>query len=344
MNRFLRLFLPALLASPFVLTSCSDDDDDNGPDYQAPNSYAFNTVGDNASGEQSALNNLTTIVSRMSSVEEPSETVTYSELVDLYEQGNPSLSDMTTQDYRNQIVNDQDGFFKLLADASVSDTVFVSGEQAGVNPLDSSDFFLEDGREPLQLVEKGLFSAALFNRGAELLTGQELTAADFDKAFVLFGAPANFPNDEGQEDQFGANYVSDRDNEGTDVYKNIREGFLNGRAAVDADAQDSAQVAAQKIVENWERGLAATAVHYCGETIQLLQEQDRAPDAYHAYAEAYAFLGGLSGTPASTINDGQVADLLQQLKEPTTVTTQDLQGVIDELANIYNFQDPTIFY
>lgn len=329
--------LAACFSLGIGLTSCDDDDDDNG-DPQTPTNYSFGTVNQNASGEQQALTSLSNLASTMSEIEsDPSRTYTYDELLAIYENGNRSLSELTADGYRDYLAEPNNGILKLFADASASDTTFSAGDTAGVHSLDSSDFFLADGREPLQLVEKGLFSAALYHTAATLLNKDELTAADFDKAFVLFGAPADFPNDEGTNDGYGANYVSDRDNDGTDFYVNVRDGLLEGRVAVENGDQSAAQEAAAKVVENWETGLAATAVHYCiGTRNNLADEKNQ--DAYHQYGEAYGFLGGLAGTEGDIITDQQVQDLLDQLREPTTVgPREDLNGVISELETIYDF-------
>lgn len=344
-----------------LFTSCEDDEDGDSftpPDFtpsqdssfEVPGSYNFENVETNAGNYRTALQQITNLVAAISEIERnPSDSVTLDELLAFYREGSPSLAGLTTPYYHQKLTDPNNGIFKVLADSSRSDTIFIEGVRSGVHSGDSSDFFLSDGSEPLQLIEKGLFSAALYHQAALLLSTRVLSTTDFDRAFVLFGAPADFPNDEGQEDAYGANYVSDRDNDGADFYTQIRDGFLTGRAAVAAGANDQARQAAQTIVENWEKGLAATIIHYCGGAQQLFQNGAR-QDGFHAYAEAYAFLDGLHGS-SGIITDEEVEDLVAQLKTPTTVleneegqTEANLTIVINRLAQIYGFSDPTIFY
>lgn len=354
LNKYLRLLAALVLAG--LLVSCGGDDDDS--DTQIPESYNFEDYQANIATVAHLPANLSALTTVMKAGRTPGTIVSAEELRGIYNDATEgqSLSEITTTQYKALV----DVYLEELAKASAgeyTDTFPIQPEGGAWNGY----LFDEDGAELEQFVEKGLFEAAMFNRAAQLLNADEITAQALDQAFAFYGADPSFPNN--SNDSFGAKYAARRDNAG--YYTDLKTNFLEARVAINDGRAEDAKTRARTILELWEEAMAATVANYLYATIDVVSNADATDEeragAYHAWAEAVGFLRGFLGAPATTrrMDDLKINELAQKIRGvgygidaaetdvPTALgsieAVTDMEAVIAELAQIYNWENPDIF-
>lgn len=223
--------------------------------------------------------------------------------------------------------------------------------------------FDEHGLEMEQMVEKGLYAAALYNHAATLMSGS-VTAATVDRIVAVFGAHPSFPNSDkaaSNPDKYAAAYCARRDqNDGQGFYTRFKNAAITTQAAAKAGSDYSNELTAglANMRDAWERALMATVINYTyavvdGLSATTIDDKTRA-GAIHAYGECVGFLHGWKAVPQSIrlVTNAQIDALLGLLQAPANgpVTSYviwqqpvtNLQKVIDArmmVKSIYGFSD-----
>lgn len=241
--------------------------------------------------------------------------------------GTPSIKSFTAPYYQNKI-EDPNGYFAVLAASTGKSWDYTTAPNAtgGVIHNRLVDRY---GVETLEVIDKGLYASALYNRIIELLS-QDLNDSIIDKMVAIYGASPAFPNtttaaNTPTPDAFIANYTARRDkNDGNGLYTKIKKSFLKLQASVRGGAQYNADKT-QAIADlklNIEKALIATAANYCHGAISKLsatsQDTTTIAGALHDLGEAIGFIHGFKGVdPAHRrISDAQVDQLLNYMHFP----------------------------
>ena len=231
-----------------------------------------------------------------------------------------------------------------------------------------------------QVVEKGLFAAAMYNHAVSLISAGNITEATIDRLVEIYGAKPGFGNNERNSDpnrdRFSAQYAARRSDtaNANSLYAQIKRNLITAKAAVKAGSAFN-QLRDKALADfklNWEKALAATVINYCHSTLDGLRAPNRddgiVTGAMHAYGEAVGFLSGWKAVPPSQrrITDAQIDELLGLLRAPydqtanaqsylflsqSSVTAQLFRldgrdvpdtGVIERLAQIYGFSNQEV--
>ena len=341
----------ALLFMGIVIAGCSEEEELTIPAPYDSTNYVSNTT--DVSGQ---IKNFRDIVSELKKGDgDNNGTITASDCDALLMSGSPNVYDLTSAYYRTKL----SGWFAEAEAASNATSPFdfnAVPSPNGVGGVAGAHLLDEHGVELEQLVDKGLYTAFTFHYGANTFLSGEVSLTDLDNALALFGAPPTFPNDGGPEDKISAIYVSRRDAAGG-FYKEIQKNFIKAKAAIQQEFPNERDAAVKAIVENWEKGLAATIVNYLYGTVSKINlgTSEGYANAMHDWSEAVGFLYGFYQVPNTIITDAEVSDILTLINFPINGTptpvalTQsatelaDVQQAIDQLASIYGFNDPSLF-
>lgn len=291
--------------------------------------------------------------------------VDYSILSQLYNAGNPSLKSLTTSYYANRL-DGSNGWLEALAQSSGS--TYTPGAPSGQGGTFGGYFFDENGLEMEQMVEKGLFGAAMYHHAVSLMQS-DMTSEKADQILAMFGAHPDFPNtptaaNAANPDKYLANYAARRDkNDGKGLYSQIKTNFLTLQAALKAggDYNTERDEALSALRLNWEKVNFATVINYCHSVISKMSatnptDSDKAA-ALHAYGECVGFVHGWRNIPQDykTISDTEIDEILTLLNAPyngistsyTFITNPlnelpKLTQVIQKLKTRYQFSDQEI--
>lgn len=360
-------FICIPLALGTVLLSCDDKEDEDAvlviPDTYDASNYVSNTTSHTT--VRTALINLT---AEMKKGRTPGNKVDANTLNTLYSTGTPSLKSYSST-YYNGKIEGTNGFLSELAKASGG--TFVPGTTTGNGGTYGAYLFDETGVELEQLVEKGLFGAALYNQALSLMASHtEFTPAKADQLLSMYGASPLFKSSDnttkhGAEiDRFMANYGARRDkNDGNGLYTQMKIALITAQAAAKATpANHSKMLEAFETIKNtWEKINAATVINYCHSGISTLSSTNpsdaQKAGALHALNEAIGFLHGWRtlSTSGRKITDAQIDELLALLNYPVSGTPKPyvfltdplnelpkLQQIITKLKGIYSFNDTQI--
>lgn len=346
--------LAVLLAALFLLVSCTDEGTDGDPESDVPATYSFIDYPANADSVLYLHRNLELMVAGMEEGNDGSD-VNAAILQEIWtdDEYGPSLSDITTEFYRGQV----DTMLLQLDLASRGVRLDTFPIQPNGGPY-WGYLFDEHGADLSQFIEKGLYQAAFYNRASQLLGGQFVLPQEVDRAFALYGAEPNFPNN--SDDRFPARYAARRDNGG--FYAGIKTNFLRARVAASDSRMEDAKDYATEVMRSWEEAIAATVIHNLYAVVDSMEDADaygpKQAEAYHDWAEAVGLLNGFATTSIEfrRLSDEKINELLlkmranmfngeppvpAELRQPQALA--DLESVIVELALIYGFDDPTIF-
>lgn len=362
MNRILFSFALTVL---FVLGSCGDKDEPLPP-LDIPTSFDAAGYASGVTSESAVRSQLFALSSVMKAGRTAGVSVAKSDMVSAYTTGTPSLEGVTSMYYDGKI-NGVPSWF--------SDISFASGET--YTPGGSSIFggvfggylFDDTGLEIEQIVEKGLFGAALYNHALTVMNGS-LDVTTAARVVEIFGSNPDFPNSDNGDnvvtpDVHVAKYAARRDkNDGNGLYSQMKLHLITLQAAIAAGEgyEDESAAAIANIKLTWEKIHAATAINYCQATLSKLtatnpSEADQA-SALHSYAEAVGFMHGFYEISEKQITDAQLAEILTLMNTPisgpaSSDTSEDfvtdpanqlpkLIEVIDNLQTIYGFSDQEI--
>jgi hypothetical protein len=228
--------------------------------------------------------------------------------------------------------------------------------------------FDANGLEMEQMIDKGLYGAALYNHAITLMS-QPLTTATTDQLVSIFGASPEFPNTNNtaktqNPDRFMALYAARRDkNDGKGLYTQQKANFIKLQAAIKAGSQykQEQEEALAAIKLTWEKASAATVINYCHAVIATLSSTNptdaQKGAALHAYSECVGFIHGWRTLPQQhkKITDSQIDAILTLLNAPANGTPTSykfitapvselpkLTQVINQLKAIYGFTDAEI--
>jgi hypothetical protein len=310
-----------LLLIPF-LNACEK----STPPLDIPTAYDGAAFAANTTTQDAVRTQLEALVNEAKKGRTAGTILTYDVLSGLYNTGNPSLKSITTSYYAGRL----DGTGNWLDEmAKASGTGYTPGVTAGQGGTFGGYLFDENGLEIEQLLEKGLFGAALYNHAVTLMQGT-ITPATADQLVRIYGAHPDFPNTPtaakaANPDKFMANYAARRDkNDGTGLYFQMKNGFLQLQAAVKAgeDYNEERDEAIATIQLTWEKINAATIINYCHSVISIMSnttvsDTDKGR-ALHAYGECVGFTHGWRTIPQDykRITDAEIDNILVLLNAP----------------------------
>ena len=356
-----KLISPFLLAAVLLVSACNKEKDG----LAIPASYDGSNFTINAAEELAFRAQLVALTNLMKTGRTTGTSVSESSLNTAFNAGSPSLSSVSTSFFQTQVPL----YFTELAAASggtYNPMLQVAG-QGGTFGGSSKYLFTEQGTEMEQLVEKGLFGAAQFNRAKSILMSSSVSLADIDKAVALFGAHPDFPNSNDatkhtNPDVHTASYAARRDdNSGTGVYLCMKKNFIKAQAAIKAgsDYNKERDQAIAALLSDWEKALAATVVNYSFDAISKLSATN--PDdasrasALHGLSESSAFLIGFRTQAGRISTDGQLDAILAVLRNPAfgngsqhefvkfpVAAVEDIQSLINQVKAVYGFTDAEI--
>lgn len=355
-----KISLFAVVAALFF-TSCQEEENTK-PALNIPATYDGNNYETNAQEELNYRNALNALVNEAKKGRTNGTTLTYNSLIDLYGAGTPSVQSFTTA-YYNALLTGADGFLNQMALSSGG--TYTPGTPTGNGGTYGGYLFDENGVEMEQLLEKGLFGAASYNRAVQLLNAPNTTTPD--RVMALFGAHPSFPNTPtasktANPDVHMANYAARRSDStnSNSLYRKMEKSFILFQAAVKAgdDYIPERDQAMADIKLNWEKINAATAINYFHSVISNMSNTSptdaQKASSLHALGEAIGFLWGWKNVSDKKISNAQIDELLGlMLVTPGTpacyrfvtepaATLGNLEQAIAKLQSIYGFSSAEI--
>lgn len=311
---------------------------------QIPAQYDGTAFAANAATETALIGQIETLVTEIKKGRTNGVRLDYAALSALYNAGNPTLKQITTPYYAGRV----DGVGQWLSEmALAAGNSYAPGPPSGQGGTYNGYLFDENGLEPEQMVEKGLFGAALYYHAVLLMqnpAGPEIG----DRLLRIFGANPDFPNTPtagktANPDKLMAGYAARRDNnDGTGLYFQIKNGFIALQAALKAgSAYDEERDAAFKTIRtNWEKVNAGTVINYCYSVVSAMSataptEVDKAK-ALHAYSECVGFLHGWRTIPQAykIASDAEIDAWLTLLNAPYNGVPTSYKFVTDPLTEL----------
>lgn len=281
------------------------------------------------------------------------------------------VSEATALAALNQVLPVTTNYYSELVTSSyVPNLIAISGGQRAVLGTNGGVYgaylLSKDGIEYEQLIEKGLFGAALYNHAVSLLNGP-ITAATSDQVLAAFGANPSFPSSNNgslhqDPDGWMATYAARRDkNDGQGLYTQMQNELIKLQAAANAGSGfvTEQNEAAAAILTTWEKANAATVINYLHAVISKLSatsiDENAQASAMHSFSEAVGFLHGFKSISSKSITDaqidatlalmnvpvGQEPQTLLILSQPATELPKLVQAIAN-LQNIYGFTDQDI--
>jgi len=330
--------------------------------YTIPSTYDFtdasgnNTV--NYSGQTERLNQLREMVTLMkTSISSPiSADALKAMFANTGGNGNGNFSFTSAKQLKDKCFAVDQVLFETwmdkLALASVSFSAQAADGQAGVLTSGTSTYlFDENGKEYLQLIEKGLMGAVFMNQALNVYFVEEInvdntTAVDvanelyyttmehhFDEAFGYFGVGIDFPTTIPAD--FWGKYCNSQNatlNSNADMINNFRK----GRAAISNKYLTDRDKAITAISKEWEEISAFQSKKYVQDAIGFFGNDDA--KYLHALSEAYAFCWNLRYAPEATRRFTPTSHTaLMNLYKLNfwEMTVADLNAIISELDTKY---------
>lgn len=352
----MKITLPlfAFLFLAAVFTAC--DDKEKKP-LDIPSAYDGTAFETNAATQTGVLSRFTSLVNEAKKGRTAGVVVNADSLNYWYTTGNPGLQSLVSAYYAPLASDWMDQLGVASGNSYYPGPPVLSGGVYG------GYLFDENGLEPEQMLDKGLYGAMLFHHFNELASGT-ITEATVDQMLAIFGANPTFPNSyqanlHAQPDKFIANYAARRDkNDGKGFYTNIRDQFIKLQAAVKAgpDYNEERDEAIAEIRLLWEKANAATIINYLYAVISKLSATNPTDadiaSALHSYGETVGFTHGFRTLNNKKITDTEIDELLTLLNAPANGTPTSykfatdpvnelpkLTQVIGRLKSIYGFSD-----
>ncbi|WP_161889298.1 DUF4856 domain-containing protein [Pontibacter russatus] len=352
----LRTFTMAVAAC-VAFTSCSDDSEEN-PSYNLPETYSFENA--DYSGQTTRIAMLAELSDYIKTGNTGSE-LNAQKMKDMYANANTPFSDAalneaTTKQLKNKTILTAQPVFEALFDA-----VAIASQRGGapasegtaglLTSADGSRTYLVDanGVEYGQVIQKGLMGAVFYNQAVEgYLTEEKIGAAvdnttvtpgegttmehHWDEAFGYFGAPKDFPANT-EDAKYWANYSNQVD-AALGSNKAIMDAFIKGRAAISAKDMAGKDAAAATVRAEWERLVAAAAIHELNAAQNSLADQARKS---HYLSEAIGFIMGLQYKSDRKLSDAQFQEVTDAIGDNLYQTTgDDIAAAINILSTAYS--------
>lgn len=343
-----------ILAAAAILSACSEDPSSPAPQLQVPSSYDTTMFAASTTLETNLKADVNGITAVLKSARVSGVTINQGDIASFRDRLRSSLANDYRQrfdDYINEAVKASGGSYDWAKSASENGNGGVYGAY----------LFEEHGLELEQLVEKGMFSAALYHQAVQLMDG-DVSPSAVDRIVSLWGAHPSFPNSDRHTtnpDRLSAAYAARRDKaDGNGFYSIIARELIRAQAAAKAGSDFDAEKAdaLTKVRSSWEESIMATVINYGYSVITKLastnpSDADRS-SAMHAYGEMVGFITGWRGIPQKRITDAQIDDLLTKLRAPVTgdwkcyefwqqpsTTLTDIQALMNSLQSIYGFSN-----
>lgn len=349
------------LAAIVALGSCSDDPAFEKPQLVISDSYPGSEFQINAAAELSLVSNQNDLENLAKSVRTQGVSVTKTELMNSF-----SETSNSTTAYMIEALTSTDGYFKSLEDASAGGT-FTPGDLNNEGGYLEGRVFNEQGVEPDEYIDKGLYGGALYNAATEIMSN-DIKPEDVDKLIALYGAHPDFPNSGSSNvtnpDVKMANYAARRDkNDGNGLYTQFKRAAIQLKtyAAAGSSYNDEKSQALNDLKTAWEKANAATVINYCHAAISTLSSTNLSnaeiASGLHSYSEGLGFISGWRTIPQNhkRITDSQIDEILALMNAPsgqpatsyTFVTDAPaqlpkLQSVITKLQEVYQFSNQDI--
>jgi hypothetical protein len=361
-----RSLILLLLLAGLSFQSCKKDKDPETPILQIRDVYVDRGFEANTVEQRAVIAQMQSLAAYMKTGTQAGTILSISELIDLFEAGNTSISFVTTPYFRNQITSGI-GYFKGISDASGG--TYSLGTPNGEGGIYLNRLFDEYGLEYAEVIDKGLYAAALYNYAITFMKST-MTQADLDRVICLFGANPSFANsgssNVARPDIQMANYAARRDknvSSSTGYYTAFKNASLYAQAAIEGGPEyvSSLQYAIREMRAAWEKASAATAINYCHSTIASLSattvDSAAIASGLHAYAECLGFIHGWKEIPQEykIITDNDINELMLMLHAPYNLNPSsylfatdalnqlpNIQSVISRLQQIYQFSDAEI--
>ncbi len=344
------------LSLGIAMISCTNEDSTIIPELQVPTTYNSASYDSNVTAEDTVIGELLSMTAELNTAEANAQTTTVASIS--FPQ---TLATITQPDYRVLV----DGWLTELVNSANSTTGFqnpglngspMQGEQGGLLGTRLLD---ENGLELEQMIEKGLFGAALYNHAIDVIQNGDLTnPATIDRLVEVHGTDASF---DPATTTAAAKYSKRRSNltDETGLFFDIKRNLLTAKAAIEggADYNTLRDQALADYLLNWEKSNFATVIFYCYSTKVQLQnaqtDEDRG-NAMHAYAEGVAFAHGFKRASQKLITDAQIDQILVDLLAPEGQTPEsfrflneatlinNLDRIVADIQMIYGFTDEEV--
>lgn len=323
--------------------------------YEIPTNYSFTDASGNStvdySGQTDRLDQLSEMVVLMKTG--TTTILSAQDIKDMFANtggnGNGLFSFTSTKQLEDKCFSLDVPMFKLWMDeialASASNGSVASDGQAGVLSSGTSTYLFDaNGKEHVQMIEKGLMGAVFLNQALNEYFGDvkmnvdNTTAVDasqgkyyttmehhFDEAFGYFGVDVNFPTVAAT--RFWGKYCNSQNaalNSNSDMMNN----FLKGRAAISGKELGDRDQAIAAIRNEWEAISAYQAMAYIDGAIANFGIDNA--KFLHELSEAYAFAWNLRYAPVETrkMSPSEHSALMAQF--PTnfwSITLADLNNI-----------------
>jgi len=351
-----------VLIAVLVISSCKKDKEivDSKTPLEIPTNYTSTNFIANATQELNVAAQLGSLTAYMKKAQDVGYKSIKDSLVYFFSgSATPSLKDVTGTYYINLI---ESNWFDEIVASSQNTYDPLNAPTATAGGVYVNRLLNAKAKENIQEIEKGLYTAALYNHFVSMSTGT-ITSCTIDKMLAIIGGNPSFPNsytgNVASPDEYILKYVSRRDkNDGSGFYSNIKNGFFKLKAAVAAGDNFLAEQneAVNTIRLNIEKGMAATTINYCYAALAKLSatsptDAEKA-SALHDLGEAVGFVHGLKAVPSNArmITNAQVDEVLNLLLAPSTdkgrmfmfitmpsVHLPQLSDVQTKLKAVYNF-------
>lgn len=337
-----------------ALSSCTKEDEKEQnltPSLTIPSFYDSTNYNINVTSLGEVRTKFDALVTEIKKGRTTGTSVTEVAVSNLYA---PTISSLTTSHY-NAALTSGNGWFKQLADASGN--TFNPDSATNQGGTYGGYLFNEDGFEPEQMIEKGLFGAALSNQAINLISNNP-TQEKIDQAIYVFGATPHFKSSNAAKhgtgaDKYLAVYMARRDkNDGNGIYTSMMKNFIKLQAAVKSGATFNTQrdEAVAEIRLAFEKANFATVINYCQSSLTKLSattisDADKA-GSLHAIGECLGFVQGWKTVQGKKITDAEIDEiytLLNGNSKPLNFITNrvnevnKLQLVINKIQTVYGF-------
>jgi hypothetical protein len=303
-----------------------------------------------------------------------SQSIDYNALKSLtaVKSGDLSIESLAGTEYTTLILDANNGFLQKAAIASKNShydprNSVLETETGGRYRQYSGYLFDKYGMDVREITEKMLFSISYQKVFAELLTVDNISLSNLDKALVYYGAPTSFPNGlsliSGNNiisDQYIALYAAKRDNaygKGKGGYYSIiKTQFISLQKQLNSNSKNYDVIGARidSIRINWEKALMATTIHKLGLSLggfkNLASSDSVFAESLHDFTEAVGILKSFKGLSAKKIVTAeQLNEVLELLYADTfsnsinplqlSAAPERITDAIAKIKSIYRFSD-----
>lgn len=352
--KFRTFAFAALTCAAF--TACSEENEVE-PTYSIPDTYNFENVSyDGQTSRIAMLDELDAYIKTGNN----GTVLSAQKMKDMYANTNnpfadASLNEATTKQLKNKTILTAQAMFESIFDAAAaaSQTAGAPASDGTAGILTSNDntkryLVDENGLEFAQVVQKGLMGAVFYNQAVESYLSDEKIGPSvdntnvtpgkgttmehhWDEAFGYFGAPIDFPSNK-TGIKYWANY-SNKVDQVLGSNEAIMDAFIKGRAAISAKDMKGKDEAAATVRNEWERLVAASAIHELNVAKNNMADQALKS---HYLSEAIGFIMGLqykTDRKLTAVKYEQVMDAIGTNLYLTTST--DINEAINILSTAY---------